>query len=206
MLQKHHIKNKETYIEHTGKNRHILFNDGTHLQTHFLLCMDKAHCLQRTFGVCCFMCHLLANRAPTVIRAPRATAPVSTVFREAQFPSRCLLASSIAPSPYRARNPFWERKTYSNMVGVSQHRQQASYCTPASSQRKPEYMWQVQLLFSVFCFCFVFFKYQPQYPLPPPVGNMNDAPSCGASSWSLGSNEMLQRTALCWCWMKEIRI
>lgn len=48
--------------------------------------------------------HLLAKKAPTVTRAPSATAPVSTVLTEAQFPSRRRRASSRAPSPYRAVN------------------------------------------------------------------------------------------------------
>lgn len=48
--------------------------------------------------------HLLAKKAPTVTRAPNATAPVSTVLTEAQFPSRRRRASSRAPSPYRAVN------------------------------------------------------------------------------------------------------
>lgn len=48
--------------------------------------------------------HLLAKNAPTVTKAPSATAPVSTVLTEAQFPSRRRRASSRAPSPYRAVN------------------------------------------------------------------------------------------------------
>lgn len=48
--------------------------------------------------------HLLAKKAPTVTRAPSATAPVSTVLTDAQVPSRRRRASSRARSPYRAVN------------------------------------------------------------------------------------------------------
>lgn len=71
-----------------------------HFSVLFLLCCPPATSGPLGPG----LSHLLAKKAPTVTRAPSATAPVSTVLTEAQFPSRRRRASSRAPSPYRAVN------------------------------------------------------------------------------------------------------